>query len=63
MADTESLIPAWRPFEVRVSRLERLSASFLRVTFTGEDLNLFADNGYDQPPCRSLRGIPQCGTS
>jgi len=42
------LIPAWRPFEVRVSRLERLSPSFLRVTFTGDDLNLFADNGYDQ---------------
>jgi len=48
VADAESLIPAWRPFEVRVSRLELLSPLFLRVTFTGDDLNLFADNGYDQ---------------
>ncbi|HEX6685283.1 MAG TPA: siderophore-interacting protein [Candidatus Limnocylindrales bacterium] len=31
-----------------MSRLERLSLSFLRVTFTGDDLNLFADNGFDQ---------------
>ncbi|MET7329443.1 siderophore-interacting protein [Nonomuraea sp. NPDC005650] len=35
-------------FDVRVARLERLSPSFLRVTFTGDDLGLFADNGYDQ---------------
>ncbi|MEV4089138.1 siderophore-interacting protein, partial [Nonomuraea fuscirosea] len=35
-------------FDVRVDRLERLSPSFLRVTFTGEDLHLFADNGFDQ---------------
>ncbi|MEV4353650.1 siderophore-interacting protein [Nonomuraea sp. NPDC049625] len=35
-------------FDVRVARLERLSPSFLRVTFTGEDLGIFADNGYDQ---------------
>ncbi|WP_231618799.1 siderophore-interacting protein [Nonomuraea sp. SBT364] len=27
---------------------ERLSPSFLRVTFTGADLERFADNGYDQ---------------
>ena len=31
-----------------MSRLERLSPSFVRVTFTGDDLNLFADNGFDQ---------------
>ncbi|MFI7638917.1 siderophore-interacting protein [Nonomuraea sp. NPDC049400] len=35
-------------FDVRVARLERLSPTFLRVTFTGADLHLFADNGYDQ---------------
>ncbi|MFC4009289.1 siderophore-interacting protein [Nonomuraea purpurea] len=35
-------------FDVRVARLERLSPSFLRVTFAGEDLRVFADNGYDQ---------------
>jgi NADPH-dependent ferric siderophore reductase len=48
VAKSESLIPAWRQFDVRVSRLERLSPSFLRVTFTGDDLDLFADNGDDQ---------------
>ncbi|NJP97512.1 siderophore-interacting protein [Nonomuraea sp. FMUSA5-5] len=35
-------------FHVRVDRLERLSPSFLRVTFTGDDLRHFADNGFDQ---------------
>jgi NADPH-dependent ferric siderophore reductase len=40
--------PAWRPFAVRVRSLYRLSPSFLRVTFTGDDLATFADNGYDQ---------------
>ncbi|MEV0384637.1 siderophore-interacting protein [Nonomuraea sp. NPDC050643] len=38
----------YRMFDVRVDRLQRLSPSFLRVTFTGEDLHLFADNGFDQ---------------
>ncbi|MFB4279976.1 siderophore-interacting protein [Nonomuraea sp. MTCD27] len=38
----------FRMFDVRVDRLERLSPSFLRVTFTGDDLHLFADNGFDQ---------------
>jgi NADPH-dependent ferric siderophore reductase len=41
-------VEAWRVFEVRVKRLERLSPSFLRVTFTGDDLDLFSDNGFDQ---------------
>ena len=35
-------------FAVRVHRMERLSPSFLRITFTGEDLDLFADRGNDQ---------------
>jgi NADPH-dependent ferric siderophore reductase len=39
---------AWRFFMVEVAALHRLSPTFLRVTFTGEDLNAFADNGYDQ---------------
>ncbi|GGO66849.1 siderophore-interacting protein [Nonomuraea cavernae] len=38
----------FRMFNVRVSRLDRLSPSFLRVTFAGPDLARFADNGYDQ---------------
>jgi NADPH-dependent ferric siderophore reductase len=33
---------------VEVAALQRLSPSFLRVTFTGDDLNTFADNGFDQ---------------
>lgn len=38
----------YRLFHVRVLRLHRLSPSFLRVTFTGGDLDSFADNGFDQ---------------
>lgn len=37
----------WRHFDVTVGRLERLSPSFLRVTFTGEDLGEYADLGFD----------------
>lgn len=40
------MIDPFRIFHVRVSRLVRLSPSFLRVTFTGDDLDLFADNGH-----------------
>ena len=50
--------PAYRMFRARVLRLTRLSPSFLRVTFTGEDLADLADRGGDQriqllfpPPC------------
>jgi NADPH-dependent ferric siderophore reductase len=38
----------FRMFDVRVDRLDRLSPSFLRVTFAGDDLRHFADNGFDQ---------------
>ncbi|OJF16039.1 siderophore-interacting protein [Couchioplanes caeruleus] len=38
----------YRFFRVRVGDLRRLSPSFLRVTFTGADLDAFADNGRDQ---------------
>lgn len=38
----------WRFFMTEVRRVERLSPSFLRVTFTGDDLDRFADNGFDQ---------------
>ena len=41
-------VPAFRTFAVQVARLRRLSPSFLRVTFTGPDLDLFASNGLDQ---------------
>jgi NADPH-dependent ferric siderophore reductase len=41
-------IPAYRTFAVHVSRLRRLSPSFLRVTFTGADLDRCSPNGWDQ---------------
>ncbi|WFE54597.1 siderophore-interacting protein [Micromonospora sp. WMMD1155] len=46
---TETLpIAPWRVFTVTVAAVRRLSPSFVRVTFTGVDLDRFADNGYDQ---------------
>ncbi|MFD2767928.1 siderophore-interacting protein [Micromonospora eburnea] len=47
MPSTVSVAP-WRVFHVEVRALRRVSPSFLRVTFTGADLDRFADNGYDQ---------------
>jgi len=47
MTSTLSVAP-WRVFSVEVCALRQLSPSFLRVTFTGPDLDRFADNGYDQ---------------
>jgi NADPH-dependent ferric siderophore reductase len=41
-------VPVYRPFAVRVSRVQRLSPSFLRVTVTGPDLDGCAPNGWDQ---------------
>lgn len=38
----------FRFFDVRVARIVDLSPSFRRFTFTGPDLDQFADNGYDQ---------------
>ncbi len=38
----------WRMFDVEVERITRLCPSFVRITFTGADLDLFADNGADQ---------------
>ncbi|WP_081861606.1 siderophore-interacting protein [Cellulomonas sp. HZM] len=35
-------------FSVAVSAVQRLCPSVLRLTFTGDDLHLFADNGFDQ---------------
>jgi NADPH-dependent ferric siderophore reductase len=44
----QSVTAPWRLFAVEVRRIGRLSPSFRRVTFTGPDLDAFADNGYDQ---------------
>ncbi|MCZ2857729.1 siderophore-interacting protein [Blastococcus sp. VKM Ac-2987] len=41
-------VPAYRTFPVRVARVQRLSPSFLRVTFTGPEMDAFASNGFDQ---------------
>ncbi|MEV0584994.1 siderophore-interacting protein [Nonomuraea sp. NPDC050310] len=53
---------AFRAFDVRVRSLQRLSPSFLRVTFTGEDLHEFADNGYDQR-IKLILPLPGTGVS
>lgn len=42
------MIAPWRVFFVEVARVRRLSPSFTRITFTGDDLETFADNGFDQ---------------
>jgi len=41
-------IPAYRPFAAEVARVQRLSPSFLRVTFTGPSFGDLAPNGFDQ---------------
>ena len=40
--------PAYRVFAARVARTQRLSPSFIRVTFTGPDMNAFGTDGLDQ---------------
>ncbi len=59
-------VPAYRTFGVRVARIQRLSPSFLRVTFAGPDLGAFASNGLDQRIKVLLplagRGLVDCPT-
>lgn len=52
----------FRMFDVRVDCVQRLSPSFLRVTFTGDDLHLFADNGFDQR-LKLIFPVPEHGLS
>ncbi|TCB93426.1 siderophore-interacting protein [Micromonospora zingiberis] len=47
MTNTLPVAP-WRLFAVEIRAVRRLSPSFIRITFTGPDLDRFADNGYDQ---------------
>jgi NADPH-dependent ferric siderophore reductase len=42
------VVAPWRLFGVTVRAVRRLGPSFVRVTFTGPDLDRFADNGFDQ---------------
>jgi NADPH-dependent ferric siderophore reductase len=57
-------VPVYRPFPVQVARLQRLSPSFLRVTFTGADMADLTSNGRDQRIKVMLplpgRGIDDC---
>ena len=50
----------WRFFSTTVREVRRLSPSFLRVTFTGDDLDQFADNGFDQR-IKLIPPLPDCG--
>ncbi|SDP14878.1 NADPH-dependent ferric siderophore reductase, contains FAD-binding and SIP domains [Klenkia soli] len=45
---TETLQPVYRFFRTTLARSERLSPSFLRLTFTGPDLDRFGVGGADQ---------------
>ncbi len=48
MLTSQVVRPSYRPYLTRVARVARLSDSFLRVTFTGDDLDVFGDTGLDQ---------------
>jgi NADPH-dependent ferric siderophore reductase len=50
----------WRFFSTTVREVRRLSPSFLRVTLTGDDLDRFADNGFDQR-IKLIPPLPDCG--
>ncbi|NYJ06754.1 siderophore-interacting protein [Petropleomorpha daqingensis] len=45
---TVEAVPAYRPFAVTAVRVQRLTPSFVRVTFGGADLDEFASGGLDQ---------------
>jgi NADPH-dependent ferric siderophore reductase len=42
------VVEAWRFFEAEVRAVRVLSPHFVRVTFTGAELDPVADNGFDQ---------------
>jgi NADPH-dependent ferric siderophore reductase len=52
--------PAYRPFAARVARTERLSPTFLRITFQGDDLRDFGDECLDQR-IKLLLPVPEHG--
>src|SRR3954471_20080542 len=45
---TIEAVPAYRPFAATAVRAQRLTPSFVRVTFGGADLEEFASGGLDQ---------------
>ncbi|MGH8882589.1 MAG: siderophore-interacting protein, partial [Stackebrandtia sp.] len=60
MSIVDAEAPPWRLFSVSVRRIRRLSPTFLRVTFTGDDLDRFADNGFDVR-VKLVLPAPECG--
>src|SRR5688500_11085011 len=59
-------VPAYRPFPAEVVRVQRLSPSFLRVSFTGPTFDELAPNGRGQSiklirPTPG-RGLRDCAT-
>lgn len=44
----EKAVQPWRFFDVTVARTVRLSRSFVRITFRGDDLDAMSANGFDQ---------------
>ena len=48
MSEQPSASPAFRPYLTHVSRVERLSEHFMRITLTGPELEHFGTDGYDQ---------------
>ena len=60
--ETAPTVPAFRPFAVRVARVRSLGPSFLRVTFTGPDLDGLASRGADQR-IKVLLPLPATGVA
>lgn len=49
MPDTSTVVrPAYRPYTVRVGAVRRLAPHYLRITFTGAELEWFGTAGLDQ---------------
>ncbi|WP_433383843.1 siderophore-interacting protein [Actinoplanes sp. CA-142083] len=57
---TQTVALPFRIFHTTVREVRRLSPSFIRVTFTGDDLDRFADNGFDQR-IKLIPPLPDCG--
>lgn len=57
---TQERVTPYGPFHVEVARVQTLSPAFRRVTFTGESLRWFADNGFDQR-IKVVLPLPGCG--
>lgn len=57
---TQTVTLPFRIFHTTVREVRRLSPSFVRVTFTGDDLDRFADNGFDQR-IKLIPPLPDCG--